>query len=92
VRLSDEVEAAMDGFDAILVPATPYVATLIDESEGIRPQMTRFTRPFNVTGQPIMTLPAPVKGLPVGIQVVGRFGEDATVVEVAAWLERSWEA
>jgi Asp-tRNA(Asn)/Glu-tRNA(Gln) amidotransferase A subunit family amidase len=39
-----------------------------------------------------MTVPAPTGGLPVGIQVIGRFGEDAKVVEVAAWLERSWKA
>ena len=53
--------------------------------------MTRFTRPFNVTGQPVVTVPAPARGLPVGIQVVGRFGEDALVAEVAAWLEERWK-
>jgi aspartyl-tRNA(Asn)/glutamyl-tRNA(Gln) amidotransferase subunit A len=58
----------------------------------VRPLLTRFTRPFNVTGQPVVALPAPVDGLPVGIQVIGRYGEDALVVEVAAWLERSWAA
>ena len=89
-RLSDEVEEAIAGFDAILVPATPYVAQLIEESEGVRPQMTRFTRPFNVTGQPVVTVPAPTSGLPVGIQVIGRFGDDAVVAEVAAWLEATW--
>jgi len=90
-RLSDEVEDAMAGVDAILVPATPYVAAVIAESEGIRPQMTRFTRPFNVTGQPIIALPAPTQGLPVGIQVIGHFGDDAKVAEIAAWLEQSWK-
>jgi aspartyl-tRNA(Asn)/glutamyl-tRNA(Gln) amidotransferase subunit A len=90
-RLSEDVEEAMSGVDAILVPATPRVAPRIDGSDGVRPVMTRFTRPFNVTGQPVVTLPAPVKGLPVGIQVVGRFGEDALVAEVAAWLEERWK-
>jgi aspartyl-tRNA(Asn)/glutamyl-tRNA(Gln) amidotransferase subunit A len=89
-RLSEEVEEAMSGVDAILVPATPRVAPRIDNSEGVRPVVTRFTRPFNVTGQPVVSIPAPVEGLPVGIQVVGRFGEDALVAEVAAWLEASW--
>jgi aspartyl-tRNA(Asn)/glutamyl-tRNA(Gln) amidotransferase subunit A len=91
-RLSEEVEEAMEDVDAILVPATPRVAPLIEESDGVRPLMTRFTRPFNVTGQPIITLPAPVTGLPVGIQVIGRYGEDARVAEVAAWLEELWKA
>jgi aspartyl-tRNA(Asn)/glutamyl-tRNA(Gln) amidotransferase subunit A len=88
--LSEAVEEAMAGYDAILVPATPRVAPLIEDSEGVRPLMTRFTRPFNVTGQPIVTVPAPVNGLPVGIQVIGRFGDDAEVAEVAAWLEATW--
>ncbi|TMC10140.1 MAG: amidase [Chloroflexi bacterium] len=91
-RLSDQVEEALAGVDAILVPATPRVAPRIDDSEGVRPVVTRFTRPFNVTGQPVVTIPAPVTGLPVGIQVVGRFGEDSLVAEVAAWLEESWRS
>ena len=91
-RLSDEVEEAMAGLDAILVPATPRVAPLIEDSDEVRPLLTRFTRPFNVTGQPIMTLPAPADGLPVGIQVIGHFGDDAMVAEIAAWLEESWKS
>jgi aspartyl-tRNA(Asn)/glutamyl-tRNA(Gln) amidotransferase subunit A len=91
-RLSDEVEEAMAGVDAILVPATPRVAPPIDDSDGVRPLLTRFTRPFNVTGQPIVTVPAPVgQALPVGIQVVGHYGDDALVAEIAAWLEGSWK-
>jgi len=91
-RLSDEVADAMAGLDAILVPATPRVAPLIEDSDEVRPLLTRFTRPFNVTGQPIVTLPAPSKGLPVGIQVIGHFGDDARVAEIAAWLEERWKA
>jgi aspartyl-tRNA(Asn)/glutamyl-tRNA(Gln) amidotransferase subunit A len=92
-RLSDEVEEAMAGVDAILVPATPRVAPPIDDSDGVRPLLTRFTRPFNVTGQPIVTVPAPVgQALPVGIQVVGHYGDDALVAEIAAWLEGSWKS
>ena len=91
-RLSEEVEAAMAGVDALLLPATPRVAPPIADSSGVRPLMTRFTRPFNVTGQPVVVVPAPVAGLPVGIQVVGRYGEDALVAEVAAWLEAAWTA
>jgi len=91
-QLSEEVEDAMAGVDAILVPATPRVAPRIDDSDGVRPLMTRFTRPFNVTGQPIVTLPAPTSGLPVGIQVIGRFGDDALVAAVALHLEEAWAA
>ncbi len=89
-ELSDRVEDLMEDVDAILVPATPRVAPRIDDSEGVRPLMTRFSRPFNVTGQPVVTIPAPSKGLPVGIQVIGRYGDDARVAAVARWLEASW--
>ena len=68
------------------------MAPLIADSDEVRPLLTRFTRPFNVTGQPIMTVPAPAAGLPVGIQVIGHFGDDALVAEIAAWLEESWRA
>ena len=91
-RLSDEVEDRMAAVDAILVPATPRVAPRIDDSEGVRPLMTRYTRPFNVTGQPVVTIPAPTAGLPVGIQVIGRYGEDVRVAAVAAWLEATWRS
>ncbi|MDQ6691154.1 MAG: amidase [Candidatus Dormibacteraeota bacterium] len=91
-ELSDRVEDCMEGVDALLVPATPRIAPRIDDSEGVRPLMTRFSRPFNVTGQPVVTIPAPTSGLPVGIQVIGRYGEDARAAAVAAWLEATWRS
>ena len=55
-----------------------------------------YTPPFNVTGQPAISLPMHWSdaGLPVGVQVVGRFGDEATLFRVAGQLERArpWEA
>jgi Asp-tRNA(Asn)/Glu-tRNA(Gln) amidotransferase A subunit family amidase len=79
----------MRGIDAILLPATACVAPAIGDNVDTQP-LVRFTRPFNLTGQPVFCLPAPVSGLPVGIQVVGHFGRDAELVRVAAGLEREW--
>ena len=78
----------MEGFDALLVPATAIVAPLVTAGMEVREPLSRFTRPFNTTGQPVVTLPAPVNGLPVGIQVVGRTNGDA--LRAAAWLEQQW--
>jgi len=48
-----------------------------------------FTPLANVTGQPAIAVPAgwSTGGLPIGIQLVGRFGEDAALLALAAELE-----
>jgi Asp-tRNA(Asn)/Glu-tRNA(Gln) amidotransferase A subunit family amidase len=56
----------------------------------VREPSTRFTRPFNATGQPVVSLPAPVRGMPVGVQVVGR--TNSAAIGAAAWLEQQWKA
>ena len=45
---------------------------------------------FNTSGQPAMSVPLfwNGEGLPVGIQLAGRFGDDATLFRVAGQLER----
>lgn len=87
--LTAEHDAAMAGWDAILAPATAAVAQPITAPD-VREPMTRFTRPFAATGQPVITIPAPTTGLPVGVQVVGRTNNDATAVQVALALEVHW--
>lgn len=84
-----ETEAAMEGWDAVLAPTTRIAAPAVGEPYD-REAVTGFTRPFNTTGHPVITLPAPVDGPPVGIQVVGHFGREAELVEVALALEAAW--
>ncbi len=52
---------------------------------------TGFTMPFNQTGQPAMSVPMrwTPEGLPLGVQLVGRFGDEATLFRVAAQLEQA---
>ena len=94
-RLRAEAEDAMAaaGVDAILVPAVPYVAPRIGQPLE-RGTLLGFTRPFNTTGHPVITLPAPVPEgtLPVGMQVVGRFGGERDLVRAALALEASWRS
>jgi Asp-tRNA(Asn)/Glu-tRNA(Gln) amidotransferase A subunit family amidase len=49
-----------------------------------------FTWPFNLTGQPAVSIPCgwSVDGLPLGLQIVGRRGADSLVLRVAAAIER----
>jgi aspartyl-tRNA(Asn)/glutamyl-tRNA(Gln) amidotransferase subunit A len=80
---------AMQGWDAIALPATACVAPRLDDGDRREP-LTRFLRPFSVTGQPVVTVPAPTAGLPVGIQFVGHFGRDAELFRVARAFESAW--
>jgi aspartyl-tRNA(Asn)/glutamyl-tRNA(Gln) amidotransferase subunit A len=87
-RLQQAAAQAMNGIDALLLPATAIVAPPVDAGIEVREPLARFTRPFNTTGQPVVALPAPVRGLPVGMQVVGRTNAEA--LRAAMWLEREW--
>lgn len=86
-----QVESAMNGYDALLLPATACVAPPLGTPH-MREPLLRFTRPFSFTGHPVITLPAPVSGLPVGIQVIGHFGRDADLCRAARALELAWQA
>lgn len=58
-------------------------------------EATGFTMLFNETGQPAASVPLhwTPDGLPVGVQLVGRFADEATILRVAAQLEeaRPWK-
>jgi len=87
-KLQEAAMRAMGGVDALLLPATAIVAPPVDSGNEVREPLSRFTRPFNTTGQPVVTLPAPTRGLPVGMQVVARTNAEA--LRAALWLEREW--
>ncbi len=76
-------------FDLLLTPAMPLpafkVGQLMPDDNRYGDKWTGwspFTYPFNLTQQPASTVPCGLTraGLPVGLQIVGRFGEDLTVL------------
>ena len=83
--------------DVMVTPTVPMLPPTFAELEGnpeqLRPRellMLRNTRPFNVLGTPAVSLPCGnAGGLPVGIQISGRPGEDLLVLAAAEELERA---
>ena len=84
-----EVDALLEGYDALVTPALPVVPPTLEEAkdpQSILP-LTRFLRPFNLSGHPAITLPARTNdGLPIGLQIIARKGEDARLCAIAKWV------
>ena len=89
-ELAAAIEASMAGVDALAGPTVGYVAPAEDPPFGLGDDNAegRFTGPYNLTGHPALSLPAPAAGLPVGLQLAGRAGADFALLEVAAAAER----
>ncbi|PXA72742.1 amidase [Cryobacterium arcticum] len=88
----------LSAYDAVLTPAlalTPRPVGWYDAENGERNfaqqvQYTPFTSMINVCGLPAITLPVSqtADGLPMGVQLIGRPGGEATLLALGAQLER----
>lgn len=102
--ITREIAAFFETYDLLLTPtlAEPPVKLgvldmmgddLAAYSERLW-RFTPFTYPFNVTGQPAMSVPLHWNGdgLPIGVHFVGRYADEATLLRLAAQLEeaRPW--
>ncbi|HSM19228.1 MAG TPA: Asp-tRNA(Asn)/Glu-tRNA(Gln) amidotransferase subunit GatA, partial [Hyphomicrobiales bacterium] len=89
-----DFEQAFETVDALLTPATPNVAFPIGEKAADPIQMYLndiFTVTVNMAGLPGISVPAGFdgKGLPLGLQVIGKPFDEATVLKVAGALEEA---
>jgi aspartyl-tRNA(Asn)/glutamyl-tRNA(Gln) amidotransferase subunit A len=90
---------ATAGIDAVIAPVSPMPAPTIAESDvgnspeadAVLPRITRFTRPVNYLGLPALSVPCGFsrKGLPVGLQLIGRSFDEATLLRIGAAFQRA---
>ncbi len=94
---TEQAEEWWQRFDLLVTPATANAPTLLgDYAKGYESgRGSAFTRPFNVTGQPAISVPLgwPDDGLPRGVQMIAAIGRDDLLITVAAALEtvEPWE-
>jgi amidase len=96
-RLRAAYDAALAAHDLLLLPTVPMKATPIPGKDATPQEITRRsweptrnTCPFNVTGHPAISLPCGMEdGRPIGMMLVGRHDDEATIYRAAAAFERS---
>ena len=91
--------AATSGVDAVITPVAPVPAPTIAESdvgnapgaEAVIQRLTRFTRPINFLGLPALAIPSgfTTSGLPIGMQLIGRSFDEATILTIGAAFQRA---
>ena len=94
-----QVAEVFEQVDLILTPTTPIPAVQLsramepfgDSGESGYNLLARNTRPFNLTGSPVISVPCGFteSGLPIGLQLAGRPFDEATVLRAAHAYEQT---
>jgi amidase len=94
---------ALNAYDAILTPTLAQPPAPVGWFDEVPPAQnferqklfTPFTALYNVSGQPAVSVPLhwTAEGLPIGIMLAGRMGDEATLISLSAQLEqaRPWQ-
>jgi amidase len=100
-RLGRQMAAFHQRYDVLLTPGLAtmpvklgWIDMMLDDFDEYWRRVfafSPFTVWFNITGQPAMVLPLgrSADGRPVAVQLVGRFGDEATLFRLAAQLEQA---
>ncbi|MGD9537547.1 MAG: amidase [Alphaproteobacteria bacterium] len=90
-QLREAYDAALAEVDVLILPTIPFRATKLPAPDCSREEyvdlalnMLRNTAPFDASGHPACTVPCGVSDdLPIGMMIVGKRYDDATVLQVA---------
>lgn len=96
-RLRAVYDAALARYDVLVMPTMPMKATPIPPADAPRAlyvqralEMIGNTAPFDVTHHPALTVPCALSdGLPVGMMLIGRHYDEATLYRVGQAFEQS---
>ncbi len=86
-----QVARAMERVHAIVTPTLPGVAFPVETQLSGPPDTSWGTRHFNLSGHPALTVPCgfTAAGLPIGMQLAGRFFDEATLFRIGHAYEQS---
>jgi amidase len=83
----------VDEYDLLVTPTVSHPPALIGATAQDSFDDVQFTMPFNITGQPAMSLPLHFsgEGLPIGVQLVAPYGREDLLLRVGAQLEATFD-
>jgi aspartyl-tRNA(Asn)/glutamyl-tRNA(Gln) amidotransferase subunit A len=90
-RLTQDMLAAMAPFDLVITATALTSALPFSAFDGKKAVWTPMrTIPFNVTGQPVLSVPVGFDGdLPLGMQIIGRRGDEDLICAAGHAFERA---
>jgi aspartyl-tRNA(Asn)/glutamyl-tRNA(Gln) amidotransferase subunit A len=98
LKIINDFAEAYKSVDVIVTPTLPFTAPLIGQNSvmlngvesGVFDQLPRLTSPTNLTGLPSISVPCGFsKGMPVGMQIIGKAFQEEMILKVAYAYERS---
>ena len=92
--LRNEFVKVLERYDVLITPAAPTGAITLEEAQADSPEqqsgLFKLTAPVNMAGLPAVAIPCAKdkNGMPIGMQLIGRWFEDASLLRIAQAFER----
>lgn len=96
-RFAERLNAVFDRVDVLLTPTIPWLPVPVGHTKGwsagralnFAANFAAFTTPWNLTGQPAISLPAGFtpNGVPLAAQFITRPNDEAVIIELATQIE-----
>jgi len=90
-KLTKSIDAALNGVDALILPVSALPPCPLEDKSAMADLAAASVRIMcNVTGHPALALPIGLssKGLPIGIQIIGRKHEDERLIAIGSWVQK----